>query len=156
MPDSKLHSLPNGRSRGDLAPARLPDPPGCQRCAWEPWAAPAASQRNRHQNGLTRLEGKGSCSYSHSLVFVFNEMATPSLHPTGPREERHGLCRDGGTVRSCAGATAAAALQGLRQCCSGCLRGMGHQPSAPISRLFCLVPDFLIYSPLLPSLLKKR
>lgn len=47
MPDSELHSLPNGRSRGDLAPAPLPDAPGCRRCAWEPWAAPAASQRNR-------------------------------------------------------------------------------------------------------------
>lgn len=77
VPDSKLHSLPNGRSRGDLAPAWLPDPPrlpalrlGALGRSRLPRSA--TTQCSRHQNGLTRLEGKGSCSYSHSLLFVFN------------------------------------------------------------------------------------
>lgn len=41
MPDSELHSLPNGRSRGDLAPAQLPDPPRLPAPCLEPWAAPS-------------------------------------------------------------------------------------------------------------------
>lgn len=103
MPDSELHSLPNGRSRGDLAPARLPDAPGAVPGSPGPLRLPrsATAQRARHQNGPTRLEGKGSCSYSHSLVFVLNEMATPSLHPTGPWEERRGLCRDSEELCRC-------------------------------------------------------
>lgn len=156
MPDSKLHSLPNGRSRGDLTPAQLPDPPrppalcrGALRCSGLPHSATA--QHGRHQNGLTRLEGKGSRSYSHSLLFVFN--GKWQLHHCIPQVPGSRGCA--GTA-GCRAAWVPPQLRLCRASHSTAMESMRHQPSALTPRLFCWVPDFLIYFLLLPSLLKKR
>ena len=149
VPDSKLHSLSNGRSRGDLAPARLPDPPrlpalrlGALGRSGLPRSA--TTQRSRHQNGLTRLEGKGSGSYSHSLLFVFN--GKWQLHHCIPQVPGRRDTGCAGTV----GWQAAQVPPQLPLCRgsdnaamgSGCLGGMGPQPSGLTPRLFCLVSDF--------------
>lgn len=124
VPESKSHSLPNGRSRGDLAPARLPDPPGLPvlrlgALSFSGLPCGAATHCSRHQNGLTRLEGKGSCSYSHSLLFVFN--GKWQLHHCIPQTPGR---RDTG----CAGTTGWGAVQvppplplhmGFKQLCNG-------------------------------------
>lgn len=148
MPESKSHSLPNGRSRGDLAPARLPDPPRLPvlclgALSFSGLPCSATTHRSRHQNGLTRLEGKGSCSYSHSLLFVFNvngNSITASHRAQGGETwavqglQAGELCRchhchsTWGSNNSAVG--------------SRCLGGVGYQSFGLTPRLFCLVPDF--------------
>lgn len=135
VPDSKLHSLPKEVKRW---------PCPCL-TSWSSWLRAlclgalgrsglprsATAQYSRHQNGLTRLEGKGSCSYSHSLLFVFN----------GKRQLHHCIPQvPGRRGAGCSGTAGWQAVQVPPQLWlrrgsanaamgSGCLGGMGRQPS---------------------------
>jgi len=136
--------------------------PGCQCCAWEPWAAPGFLAAQPLSTAGTKMARQGwrekeaaPIPTACCLFLMVNGNSITASHRSQGGETRAAqgpwageLCRCHCSC-DCRGSDNAAMG-------SGCLGAMGRQPSPLSPRLFHLVPNFLISFPLLPSLLKKR
>lgn len=126
-----------GRSRGDLVPARLPDPPGCQRRAWEPWAAPgflaapplSAAGTNMAWQGWREKEAAPIPTACCLFLMVNSNSITASHRSQGAAAWAAQVPPQ---LRRCGGSASAAVG-------SGCLRGVGQDVSPRVLPQGCLL-----------------
>lgn len=137
--------------------------PGCQRCAWEPWAAPGFLAVQPLSAAGTKMAWQGwrekeaaPIPTACCLFLMVNGNSITASHRSqgGEMQAAQGLWA--GKLRRCHHSCDSAGVWTMLQWAASAWKVWDVSPLVLPSRLFCLVPDFLIYFPLLPSLLKKR